>query len=303
MSIFYASMAGIKGKRADGHTVYGIIPQGDGSTYQWLNCGACAEASRVVSQTKNRRPSAGSPWPPTGASIRRETGDTSGGLTPLQTTAASQREYGVSHATPRIASKQIVLDKLAAGYAVDLLVAYGPIDDYLSGSPGFRGNHRFLLTGRNTDTRKLRSNDSLYDGRRSGIPEGPRWLPQSVIFDAASRLDLGGGVRLASKYGYDDAYFIPSLTRLDQKRYAVSVAKGIFGRYRLRDGVIIDRDTYSTVGFTASCTAPQLYRVANGVNVKEGTYSLVRLLTGSRGDATLGIGKGWYINAKFAHVV
>lgn len=304
MTTYYASIAGIRGERKDGTYVSGIIPQFDGSTYASFNCGACAEASRVVSQTKNRRPANGSPWPPTGASIRRETGDTSGGLNPGQTTAASYREYGVPHAAPRIGPKQKILDLLADGYAVDLLLAYGPVDDYLSGSPGFRGNHRVLLSARNTDTRKLRSNDSLYDGRRSGIPLGPRFIPQSILFEGASRLDLGGGVRLSSRYGYDDAYYVPSLTRLDQRKYAVSVPKGRFGRYDLKNGWIIDRDVYHTGGFSASCTPPQSYRTADGAtDVPAGTYSLVRLLTGSRGDATLGAGKGWYIRAKFAHEV
>jgi hypothetical protein len=292
--ITYASRAGIKGKRRDGTMVYGVIPQFDGSTYASTNCGACSEAARVVSQTKNVRPGRGTPWPPTGASIRRETGDTSGGLNPSQTTAASYREYGVPHASPRIGPKQVVLDKLRDGYAVDLLVAYGPIDDDLSGSPGFRGNHRIVLIGRNTDTRKLYDSDSLYDGRRSGIPNGPRWLPQSVIFDAASRLDLGG-TSLSSRYGYDDAYYIPSLTRIDQRKYRAVVPKGKFGVYTVKNGAITHRDMYSTGGFSADCTPPQSYPVADGANVPGGTFRLVRLTSGSR--------SGDYINAKFAHVV
>lgn len=295
MPTFYASTAGIKGRRKDGHTVLGIVPQFDGSYFASVNCGACAESARVVSQTKNRRPSSGTPWPPTGASIRRETGDTSGGLNPLQTTAASYREYGVNHSAPRIGSKQFLLDKLRDGYAVDLLVAYGPIDDYLSGSPGFRGNHRIVLTGRNTDTRKLRSSDSLYDGRRSGIPEGQRWIPQTVIFDGASRLDLGGGVRLSSKYGYDDAYYIPSLTHLDQRTYRAVVPKGKYGAYYVPSGVIVHRTMYSTGGFSANCTAPQTYPVADDANVPGGYFKLVKLTSGNH--------TGRYINASWAHEV
>ena len=293
MAIVYASRTGIRGRRKDGTMVYGVIPQFDGSTYAGTNCGACSEAARVVSQTKNVRPSKGSPWPPTGASIRRETGDTSGGLNPGQTTRASYNEYGVPHATPRIAAKSIVRDKAAAGYAVDLLVAYGPIDDYLSGSPGFRGNHRGVILGTNTDTRKFLWSDSLYDGRRSGIPLGVRWIPWSVIFDAASKLDLGGGTRLYARYGYDDAYYIPSLTRLSQKKYRVFVPKGTFGKYDLSNGLIVDRDIYSTGGFSADCTPPQLYRTSsNATDVPQGSYSLVKLTSGSR--------EGMYIRSKFA---
>jgi hypothetical protein len=297
MTTIYASRTGIKGRRRDGTMVYGVIPQFDGSTYAGTNCGACSEAARVVSQQKGIRPSKGSPWPPTGASIRRETGDTSGGLNPYQTTRASYNEYGVAHATPRIAAKSIVIDKLNAGYAVDLLIAYGPIDDYLSGSPGFRGNHRIVLVGRNTDTRKLFDSDSLYDGRRSGIPMGPRWIPASVIFEAASKLDLGGGTRLSSKYGYDDAYYIPSLTRLTQKKYRAVVPPDTrFGVYDISNGWIVDRDLYRTGGFSADCTPPQNYRTApNATDVPQGTYSLVKLTSGGRA--------GKYIRAKFAREV
>lgn len=294
MTTIYASRTGIKGRRRDGTMVYGVIPQFDGSTFASTNCGACSEAARVVSQQKGSRPSKGSPWPPTGASIRRETGDTSGGLNPSQTTRASYNEYGISFATPRIASKAGVIEKAKAAYAVDILVAYGPIDDYLSGSPGFRGNHRGVILGYNTDTKKFLWSDSLYDGRRSGIPLGPRWIPQSVIFDGASRLDLGGGTRLYSRYGWDDAYFIPSLTRLTQKKYRVVVPPDTrFGTYDIVNGLIVDRDIYRTGGFSADCTAPQNYVTAkNATDVPQGTYKLVKLTSGGRA--------GKYINAKFA---
>lgn len=204
-----------RGKRRDGTVVYGIIPQFDGSTFAGTNCGACSEAVRVVSQQKGVKPAKGYPWQPTGASIRRETGDTSGGLNPSQTTNASYREYGVPHAAPRIDDWDNVPALLWKGYAVDLLVSYGPIDDYLSGSPGFRGNHRIVLVGI-TDTsnwRRALSADSLYDGRRSGIPLGPKWIPLTVLRTAAGKLDLGGGVSINERYGYGHAYYVPSLTR------------------------------------------------------------------------------------------
>jgi hypothetical protein len=295
MTIYYASRAGIKGRRADGHMVYGIIPQGDGSAYQWSNCGAASEAMRDVSQMKGVRPGAGSPWPPTGASIRRETGDTSGGLTPTQTTAATRREYGIATGTPQIGPKQRALDLLARGYMVDLLVNYAAIDRYMSGSPGFKGNHRLPLGGRNTDTHKLLSLDPLYDGRRAGIPEGPRWIPQTTLFEGASKLELSPGVTLQSKYGYDDCFFVPSLTRLDPKLYAVRVPPGKFGVYTVNNGIITHREMYNTVGFTATCTPPQSYPVGPNANVPGGSFRLVKLTSGSR--------KGKYINAKFASEV
>ena len=52
---------------------------------------------------------------------------------------------------------------------------------------------------------------------------------------------------------------------------------------------------YSTGGFSADCTAPQMYPVAQDANVPGGYFRLVMLTSGNH--------KGRYINAKFAHEV
>jgi hypothetical protein len=281
------------GRRANGTTVYGIIPQFDGSRYASTNCGCASEAMRDVSQQKGVRPSKGTPWQPTGARIRSATGDTSGGTNPAQTTAATRAVYGIATAAPRIDAWTNVTGKLWDGYAVDLLVRYGPIDDHLSGSPGFRGNHRIVLVGitNNGGTLRVLSADPLYDGRRAGIPSGQRWIPASVMRRAAGALDLGGGVTINSRYGTGKAYYVPSLTRTTTKKYAVSVpATRLLGQYRVSNGVIVGRDITSTGGFSATCTAPVLYTWPG-----HGTYKLVRLTSGSR--------TGKYINAKYAHEV
>lgn len=208
---------GVRGRRADGEMVEDIVPQFDGSPYGAGNCGACGEAHRVIAQQLGRRPSKGTPWYPTGASIRRETGDTSGGLMPSQTRAATYREYGIVSASARVAGIDDVAALLWDGYTVDLLLRYGPIADAgFSGSPGFRGNHRYCLSGiRTTDAGvlQLRCADSLYDGRRAGIPRGPKWINASVIWKAAGALEMTPGHTLAAQYGPGHAYYIPSLTR------------------------------------------------------------------------------------------
>jgi hypothetical protein len=280
-----------RGRRRDGVIVSGIIPQFDGSAYAGMNCGAASEAMRVVSQRKGARPSKGSPWQPTGASIRRETGDTSGGLNPYQTTRASETEYGVPHASPRIDDWSIVLNKLWAGYAVDLLISYGPLDGTnASGSPGFRGNHRVVLVGitRNSSgVVRVLSADPLYDGRRTGIPLGPRWIMASTMRSAAGKLDLGGGTTVNAKYGAGHAYFIPSLTRTNPNTYKATVPAGKFFAYNIRDGRIVGRTAKNTDGFSAKCTASQAYLWPG-----KGTYHLVQLLDGGR--------KGMYIGAKYS---
>ena len=282
------------GRRADGTTVLGIIPQFDGSRYASTNCGCASEAMRVASQQKGVRPPRGTPWQPTGRSIRAETGDTKGGTNPAQTMAASQREYGTPHAASRISSFGDVMQKLSAGYAVDLLVGYGPINDHKSGSPGFRGNHRLVLVGRNSDKRLLLSADPLYDGRRSGIPKGPQWIPQTVMYNAAGALVLDPST--GSTVADGAAFFIPSLTRIPPPQpQKVNVPAGKFAKYHVVNGVILGRNFYNTGGFSATCTYPQTYPVAPNANVPDGTFSLVRLTSGSR--------QGDYINAKYASPV
>ncbi len=208
---------GVRGKRADGSVIEGIVPQFDGSPYGGGNCGACGEAHRVIAQQLGRRPSKGAPWYPTGASIRRETGDTTGGLMPSQTGAATRREYGIISPGARIAGIDDVAALLWDGFTVDLLMRYGPIADAgHSGSPGFRGNHRYNLSGiRTTDAGRLQLKcaDSLYDGRRAGIPRGPQWIDASVIWRAAGALEMTPGVTVTEQYGPGKAYFIPSTTR------------------------------------------------------------------------------------------
>jgi hypothetical protein len=211
------SYPGVRGRRADGTWIEGIVPQFDGSEFGAGNCGACGEAHRITAQQFGRRPSKGSPWYPTGASIRRETGDRSGGLMPSQTRAASYREYGIVSVGARIGSVADVARLLWDGYTVDLLLRYGPIaDDGMSGSPGFRGNHRYCLSGiRTLDSGKLqlRCADSLYDGRRSGIPRGPQWIDADVIWRAAGQLVLQGTDTVTELHGPGHAYFIPTTTR------------------------------------------------------------------------------------------
>lgn len=207
----------VRGRRADGQWVYGIVPQFDGSEFGAGNCGACGEAHRVVAQQLGKRPAKGNPWYPTGASIRSLTGDRSGGLMPSQTRAASYREYGIISVGARIGRVEDITRLLWDGYTIDLLLRYGPIaDNGMSGSPGFRGNHRYNLTGiRILDSGKLQylCADSLYDGRRAGIPRGPQWIDAAVVNRAAGALEMTPGNTVTELHGPGHAYYIPTTTR------------------------------------------------------------------------------------------
>lgn len=75
-------------------------------------------------------------------------------------------------------------DELRKGNVVILAVDYGALNkgDAPSGDPDFRGDHYIVLAGIRTVNRRAYTNviDSLFDGRRSGIPDGPQVvrLPQ-----------------------------------------------------------------------------------------------------------------------------
>lgn len=196
------------GRRKDGHAVKAVTPQFDGSFFAGSNCAAAAESTRDIAMNQGKA-APGSPWQPTGASIRAGTGDTSGGLMPSQTTAVSARHYDFN-SDIRIVDWSVVLEKLWARYSATLMVRYGPIADAgHSGSPGFRGNHSIHLLGvRKWDSGKIEIlvSDSLCDGRRDGIPEGTYWLDIHVLKRAASDLELANGVTLIERNGSNHAY-------------------------------------------------------------------------------------------------
>lgn len=187
------AFADFSGRRADGELVRGLIPQLDGTSRQGDNCAAASEADRAIRNQQGKRPAKGSPWQPTGASIRAASTDRSGGMTPRETTDVTERVYGIPNDV-RIVPFATVDEWLRKGGSVTLLYGYGPIADAgMSGSPGFRGSHSGGAAGiRSTGTAlDWFMADSLYDGRRTGIPRGPQWISRRVIQEAAGELVVG----------------------------------------------------------------------------------------------------------------
>jgi hypothetical protein len=75
---------------------------------------------------------------------------------------------------------------------VVLSIDYGVVNEQkpqLSGDPGFNGNHSVMFgatrTNGETGNLEVKAFDSLYDGRRSGIPNGPQWWPVWLAREAA----------------------------------------------------------------------------------------------------------------------
>jgi hypothetical protein len=190
------------GTRADGVKVKAIIPQFDGSSRAGDNCAPASEAARDIRDRQGVRPSKGSPWPPTGASIRNASSDRSGGMTPRQTAAVSLDVYGLG-SDVHIATWREIIDWLRAGGSLTLLVKYRAISAAgKSGSPGFYGSHSIPLCGikGSGSSIYIKSGDPLYDGRRRGIPLGPQWIKLSVLRKAATDLILSGTMTMADKY-------------------------------------------------------------------------------------------------------
>lgn len=71
---------------------------------------------------------------------------------------------------------------LRAGKGLQICTSYGVVTDLQpgrSGSDSFRGGHSIWIQELRRNKRGRRvtlSFDSLYDGRRPGIPDGPRWV-------------------------------------------------------------------------------------------------------------------------------
>lgn len=197
------------GHRKDGKAVRSTVPQFDGSMYAGFNCAAASEAVRDIVQIAGGA-APGAPWEPTGATIRNGTGDHVGGLRPSQTAGVSWAEYRIP-SDIRIVDWNVIYTKLWARYAATILVSYRPIANAgESGSPGFYGTHSGDLLGirsMSDGSIQLLWTDPLRDGRRDGIPEGPKWLDASILKRAASDLILDStGTTIIEKYGSNHAF-------------------------------------------------------------------------------------------------
>lgn len=268
----------------------GVIKQGDGSRYQWLNCAAATAAMHVMSERQGKRPAVVlGPWPPTAASFRAATGDTSGGLSAAQTDATANRLYGVDPDV-QIATADMVASKLRAGFGVSFSHSHGPIADAgFSGAPGFRGSHSAFLSALRASQgvrtlATVKDCDPLFDGRRSGIPRGPQWIPWPVIVKAGELLVIGdNGDRMIDRYG--PGKLLVAFTRIPYRpaaaavtlRYSVAFSGASFWTYPVVNGVIVGPRKSRAFGgpTSAPCSAPAVYPTPGSVSRR-----LVRITAG-----------------------
>lgn len=84
---------------------------------------------------------------------------------------------------------------VVSGRPVHLCIDYGTFNRLAghSGDPRFTGGHSVMVLGQRKHDGAVwwRLFDPLDDGRRAGIPKGPRWVKRRHLLQAA--LDFGGG--------------------------------------------------------------------------------------------------------------
>lgn len=230
---------------------------------------------------------------PTGNTIRDWTGDHLGGLELDQCDYAVFRNTGINFQTGVYTAGQFY-GMLASGYGAVLLGGYKPIGaTRFDGSPGFIGNHAVYVPP------GLKVMDPLADGRRAGVYlyHGEAY-PTSLINAYAAALRLGNG-SVAGPQHFEASFVHLEPSGIPAKQYQLSITAGHWWQYEVVNSarLITGRERKNTGGFSGRCTAPARY---NWPQV--GPYQLVRMLTGSRGDATLGAGKGKWLATKAAHV-
>ena len=95
----------------------------------------------------------------------------------------------------RLATVAKLRQAVVSGKPVHLCIDYGTFDRLAgsTGDPNFTGGHSVLVYGQRKANGAVwwRLFDPLDDGRRAGIPTGPRWVKRQHLLAAA--LDFGGG--------------------------------------------------------------------------------------------------------------
>lgn len=161
--------------------------QGDGSRCQWSNCGPASQAMASQRYREGVDPNNSHGWPPMPSEIRNHITPTHCGGTSLNEndTAAIhcyKTDMWVRYGVPWSTFQSFII----AGRGAILQIRYSVIaPTKFDASPGFTGNHAVFVNERRATDGAFLVYDPLADGRRSGIPKGPQWWPNSLVRNAA----------------------------------------------------------------------------------------------------------------------
>lgn len=166
-----------------------FVKQLDGSLYEGLNCTTAAGAMALDRHTLGAKTS-------TGSIIRKATGDTKDGTTQRQVADAILNKYGqkLDVNTPfPIATTWRYLDE-----GKGLMLAgqeSATRGTRWQGSETFGGNHQWWDNERRRNSQVSGGwehliFDPLADGRRPGIAHSPFWVPEGIVHQFTTRLNV-----------------------------------------------------------------------------------------------------------------
>lgn len=197
-----------------------FIKQLDGSRFAGFNCTVASSCMAAIRHRRGSNPPGTAQWYPTPAYVRYRMGDTSGGTNLSQNDAIFYKLYGINFEVRYKLAWSTFRSKIKAGQAAVLQGGYDVVRlTRYSGSSTFYGNHAVYVNAvRYNSTAKryeYQVGDPLCDGRRTGIPRGYQWWPESLLKSFAGRL-LVGSYRLGIGYVYamftKDTEITPTLT-------------------------------------------------------------------------------------------
>lgn len=178
-----------------------FVKQLDGSRFQGTNCNCASDAMLVRKATGGRKM-------PTASIIRKLTNDTFGGTNLRQVHDVNRAHYGLRSVLLQPTSWDDLMARARNGRYFILQLRYQPLrytrfDCFRN---NFGDNHSIFVIGMNADG-TLRAADPGADGRYKGCPKGYQNYPQSLLKEAAGKLDLSGlGTSAYRPLGVGKAY-------------------------------------------------------------------------------------------------
>ena len=268
-------------------------PAISGYSLGWSSCTAFSTAMQIDAATAGAKR-------PTGAEVRQQTGDTTGGLNLGQVDAASQH-WGVDlDVRYRLPWDDFVHRVNVLGMSGQLQGWYRPIaNSRFDAGNGFYQNHDMLVMPH------LVTLDPLADGRFAGVyeysqEEYPEWLLRSY----AGQLNLGSATdyrALGAGLCYAAFHAVGRSFEVTIRPKAGDLRRG-FVRYDVRVNSAGDRqvrgsELLATKGFEAGCTPGKVVLTRSG----DATVNLVKITQGAFADPDR-YPHGFWVSAKWSHV-
>lgn len=180
-----------------------FIKQLDGSKYAGLNCTMASSAMAAIRHQKGVNPPGTALWWPRPYDLRAKTGDTSGGTTLAQADSVLLRYYDINLDVEYNLDWGTFRERVMKGAGAIIQGGYSTIyQTKYSGSSTFSGNHAVYVNevrwNEVADRWEYLWYDPLCDGRRTGIPKGPQWLPEALVKKFCEALMLTGTLRIAA---------------------------------------------------------------------------------------------------------